>query len=156
MEAPRPNGSTPAWLDRLDRALAQDRLLEHARALRAEGVPLVRVALILCVFADRELRARGRAADAGRTLAAAPAILEELGCPVARFEAAVRERRLEPLVLAMHDQEGWSKARLLSALKSYSVLLTSQGRDDEAVLAVLDRLTGFARDRQLWADEVDD
>lgn len=146
-----------AWFDRADQAFLAGRLEEHALALRAEGLPPARVALILFAFCERELRVRGRAAEIPRLLAAAPAVLETLGCPVARLERALAERRLLELIFELHDREGWPKHRILSALKSLSVLLVARHQDDEPVLVVLDRLTGFAsRELQLWPDEVDD
>jgi len=147
------------WFDRMDREVMAGRLIDHARALRAEGVPLARIALVVCVFFPRELRLRGRAGEIAELLQRAPAVLEALGCPVERLEQGLRDRALTPMVLDLHEREGWSKARILAALKSFSVLLTARGREreDEAVLAVLDRLTGFAaREQQLWPDEVDE
>ena len=146
-----------SWFDRMDREVAAGRLVEHARRLRAEGLPLARVALVLCVFFPRELRVRGRDGEIPALLDQAPAALEALGTPIPRLEQALRDRALMPLILQLHEREAWAKARILAALKSFSVLLTARGRDDEAVLAVLDRLTGFAsREHQLWPDEVDD
>jgi hypothetical protein len=146
-----------SWFDRMDGEVGAGRLVEHARRLRAEGLPPARVALVICVFFPRELRVRGRAGEVAGVLEQAPAALEALGIPVPRLEQALRDRALTPLVLELHEREGWSKAHILAALKSFSVLLTARGRDDEAVLAVLDRLTGFAaREDQLWPDEVDE
>ena len=145
------------WFDRMDREVAAGRLVEHARRLRDEGLPLARVALVLCVFFPRELRVRGRDGEIPALLDQAPAALEALGVPLARLEQALRDRSLMSLILQLHEEEAWSKARILAVLKSFSVLLTARGRDDEAVLAVLDRLTGFAaREHQLWPDEVDE
>jgi hypothetical protein len=142
------------WFDRVDAAFHAGRLAEHALALRSEGAPAARVALSMFVFFPRELRVRGRGAEVAALLAAAPAVLDALGVPVLRLEQALRERALGALVLALHDEEGWSKGRIVAALMCFSTLLDATGRDDEAVLAELDRLTGFApRERHLWPEE---
>jgi hypothetical protein len=146
--------ASPEWFDRLDAAFGAGRLEEHALALRAEGAPLQRVALSLLVFFPRELRVRGRGAEVPRLLEAAPRVLDALGVPVARLEESLRERALGRLVFALHDDEGWVKGRIIAALMCFSTLLDATGRDDEAVLAQLDRLTGFApRERHLWPEE---
>lgn len=144
----------PEWFTRVDAALRAGRLAEHAQALRDEGAPASRIALSLFVFTPRELRVRGRGGEIAGLLAAAPQVLEALGVPVARLERALRERSLGRLVFELHDAEGWPKARIVSTFMCFSTLLDATGRDDEAVLAELDRLTGFAsRERHLWPDE---
>jgi hypothetical protein len=143
-----------AWFERVNRAFLANRLDEHAMTMRGEGTPLSRVALSLLVFFPRELRLQGRGAEVARLFEMAPAVLEGLGVPVERFERSLRERSLERLVHELHDDEGWPKGRIVSALMGFSVLLDALGRDDEVVLAELDRLTGFApRERHLWPDE---
>ena len=145
--------ASDGWFERIDRAVAAGRIIEHALALRAENVPASRVVLSLFVVYPRELRLRGRAAEIDGLLARAPAVLDALGAPLALLERSLKERSLGRLILELHDQ-GWSKGRIVSALMCFSVLLEAHGRDDEAVLAELDRLTGFApRERQLWPDE---
>lgn len=142
------------WFDRADAAFVAGNLAEHALSLRSEGAPAARVALSLFVFFPRELRVRGRAADVPRVLAAAPAVLEALGVPVPRLEQALASRALGKLVFELHDVDGWPKSRIISALMCFSTFLDATGRNDEPVLAQLDRLTGFgARERQLWPDE---
>jgi hypothetical protein len=141
------------WFTRVDQAFVSGTLEEHAVALAAGGLPAPRVALSLFVFFARELRLRGRGHEVARLLAAAPAVLVALGCPLHRLERSLAGGTLGRVVHELHD-EGWPKRRIVAALASFSVLLDASGRDDEAVLAWLDRLTGFAaRDQQLWPDE---
>ncbi len=142
------------WFDRADRAFKEGTLAAHARALRGEGLPAARVAIALFVSLPRELRVRGRGDDVPRLLGVAPEVLEALGVPLARLEQALAERSLARLVMTLHEEDAWPKGRIVAALQTFSVVLEATGRDDEPVLAELDRLTGFApRERQLWPEE---